>query len=1053
VSGRAGAGVVRGLRRGPIAGAGDVLTERVRPEALPPAADFLDPAVPPPGCLAALGRLGFRDPAGALANLRRLAETPDVRDQLAPLLPRLLHHLGATADPDMALNNLERLAAAVLDRRGFYTLLAGHPEAIPVLTTLVACSQFLADALVRSPQTVPWLLDPRVMQARSGEAMHAEVAAACRPFRTEEARLNALRRVKRRELCRIGLRDVLGDADLVTTTEELSELADACLAQAWAIVEPALHARYGRPGHGAADGHRAATGFAVIALGKHGGAELNYSSDIDLCFVYEAEGETDGPEVVSSRTYFARLAEQLVGALTAMTEEGTVYRVDLRLRPEGSGGPLALPLDAYRAYHATRGALWERQALIKARVAAGDERVGQAFLDLVREIVYRPGQEREALGEIRAMKNRIDRRLRARGQQERHVKLGVGGIRDIEFHVQALQLLYGGQDPWLRERNSLRALHRLAERGYLSWEESGRLAHAYVFLRTIEHRLQILHALQTHTLPADPDELAKLARRLGYAGDREAAARTFLLDYDRTRRTVRAAFEGFFDAPGREAPEAPPWDAATVAAVGFADPERARQNLRLLWEGPALVAVPGAVRAALRTLLRATLDALATVPDPDAALDALERFVATAGPRTAYLARLAEVPALLGGVLTFFTRSERLAQTLISRPELLDTLGPAAGAAPRSAPRLREAFGAFPVPGADDADRLRLFKQREELEIAWRDLVLGEEPIRVAWALGELAEACLGLAWERAMAAARAALGEPLIAGRPVPALVVGMGKLGGRELDYGSDLDLVVLYGGLGETGPEAHVFFDRVVDHLYMLLTAITRTGQAFRVDLRLRQGGKATALAHSLETLDRYLGEEAALWERQALVRARPILGDPALARRFMKLRCARVFGPGLSDAERAEIHRVRTRMELELGREGPGRVHLKFGAGGLVDVEFLVQVLQLTHGARHGRLRTASTRVALARLGTLGILPEATAGRLSEAYEFLRRLLRSLRLRQARPADCLPLTGHVLARLAREAGLDGGRALLARHREVAEFVRAEYRRVMQAAGGEA
>jgi glutamate-ammonia-ligase adenylyltransferase len=1027
-----------------------VLTDHPARSTLPPAGDFLDPAVPPPACLAALGHLGFHDPNGALANLRRLAETPDLRNQVAALLPRLLHHLGVSADPDMALNNLERLAAAALDRRGLYVLLAAHPEAIPILTTLVATSQFLADALIRSPQTVPWLLDPSVMRTRSREAMHAEVAGACRPFRTDEARLNALRRVKRRELCRIGLRDLLGDADLVTTTQELSELADACLAQARAMVEPALRERYGRPMHVGPDGERTPTGFAVIALGKHGGAELNYSSDIDLCFVYEDEGETDGPEIVSSRTYFARLAERLVGALTAMTEEGTVYRVDLRLRPEGTGGPLALPLAAYRSYHATRGVLWERQALIKARMAAGDERVGQAFVDLAREIVYRPGLEREALGEIRAMKNRIDVRLRARGQQERHVKLGVGGIRDIEFHIQALQLLYGGQDPWLRERNSLRALHRLAERGYLSWEESGRLAHGYVFLRTVEHRLQILHALQTHTLPADPDELAKLARRLGYTGDQAAVADAFLRDYNRTRRTVRTAFEGFFDASGREAPEAPPWDAAAVAAVGFADPERARQNLRLLWEGPALVAVPAAVRTALRTLLPATLAALGSVPDPDAALDALERFVATAGPRTAYLARLASTPALLGGMLTFFTRSERLAQTLISRPELLDALGPSAGARPRSARLLRTAFGEFAAPGTEDADRLRLFKQREELEIAWRDLVLGERPTRVAWALGELAEASVGIAWDLAAAEIRAGRGEPLVDGRPVPALIVGMGKLGGRELDYGSDLDLIVLHDGPRETAAEAHVYFDRVVDRLYTILTAITRTGQVFRVDLRLRQGGKATALAHSLETLDRYLGEEAALWERQALVRARPILGDPALARRFVALRRARVFGPGLAEEERAEIRHVRARMERELGREGPGRIHLKFGAGGLVDVEFLVQVLQLRHGARHGTLRTPSTRLALARLGALGLLPEATAGGLLDAYEFLRRLLRSLRLGQVRPADCLPTTGHVLARLARESGQDGGRALLARHRQVAEFVRAEYFRVV---GGDA
>jgi glutamate-ammonia-ligase adenylyltransferase len=274
--------------------------------------------------------------------------------------------------------------------------------------------------------------------------------------------------------------------------------------------------------------------------------------------------------------------------------------------------------------------------------------------------------------------------------------------------------------------------------------------------------------------------------------------------------------------------------------------------------------------------------------------------------------------------------------------------------------------------------------------------------------------------------------------------LVVGMGKLGGRELDYGSDLDLVVLHeaeetlaGGLA-----AHVYFDQVVDRLYALLTAITRTGQAFRVDLRLRPGGKGTALSHALPALRAYLEGEAALWERQALVKARPACGDTGLARRFQALRRSHVFGPGLSDGERAEIHHVRTRMEVELGREGPGRIHLKFGRGGLIDIEFLTQVLQLAHGRRHGALRTPSTRRALRALAALGLLPAATAEGLLAAYDFYKALLRSLRLRQIRPADCLPVTGQVLGRLAREMGCPSGRVLLDRHREVTAFVRARY-----------
>jgi glutamate-ammonia-ligase adenylyltransferase len=1005
---------------------------------LPSAAVLLDPAVPPAACLDAVAALGFADPAGALANLRRLSETDRQRAVLAALLPRLLRHLAAAADPDMALNNVERLAAAVFDRAGFYTLLGEHPQALTVVVTLAATSQFLTDSVIRSPQTLAWLLDPRVMRPRPREAMLEEVAAACRPFQSEEARANALRRVKRRELCRIGLLDILGDADLTTTTQELSNLADACLAQAWEIVRPGLVARYGEPRHGDGD---APTGFAIVALGKMGGEELNYSSDVDLCFVYEAEGETTGPEAVPSRAFFARAAERLLAVLTTPTEEGAVYRVDLRLRPEGTGGPLALPLDGYRQYHETRGLLWERQALIKARPAAGDERLGRAFLDLARRIAYRPGLEREAIGEIQAVKARIDRMLRARGRQERHVKLGVGGIREIEFHVQALQLLYGAQDPWLQERNSLRALHRLAERGYLSWEESRDLAHAYVFLRTVEHRLQVLHALQTHTLPGDPVELGKLARRLGYTGTLEAAGARFMAEYDATRRRVRAAFETLFATPPSRDPGPPPWAAAAVAAVPFADPERARQNLRLLWEGPPLVPAPGAVRRVLATLLPATLEALRHVPDPDAALNALERFVAAAGPRTAYLARLAQEPGLAERVLTLFARADRFAQSLITRPELLDELAdPRTLSVRRPARQLRAAFQALDASAVEGPDRLRLFKHAEELRIGWQDVVGRLPGPRVAWALGELAEACLAIAWAWAEEAVRPQLGPP-----PCPALVIGMGKLGGRELDYGSDLDLVVLYGG---NGPAA-VYFDRVVEQLHTRLAAITRTGQAFRIDLRLRQGGKGTALAHSLGSLETYLRAEAMLWERQAMVKARPVLGDPRLARDFAALRRARVFEPGLGEAERAEIHRVRTRMELELGREGPGRIHVKFGAGGLVDIEFLTQVLQLTHGKRHAALRTPSTRRALGRLGERGVLPAATARALIEAYDFEKALLRSLRLAQVRPADCLPSAGHLLHRLAREAGLAGGRALLERYRATAELVRKHYTAVMRGA----
>ncbi len=1010
-------------------------------------ADLLDPAAPADRGTPRLAALGFSDPALALANLRRLADTDRHRDLLAPLLPRLLRLLAASADPDMALNNLERYAEAVMDRAVLFTALATHPQAALVLITLAATSQFLADALCRHPQAFHWLLDPLVMRVRSREEMAEEIARALAPFATAEARANALRRVKQRELLRIGLRDILGDADLATTVEELSSLADAVLGQAWALVRGELEARHGRPHH-EAGGRRVPTAFSIIALGKLGGEELNYSSDIDLCFVYEAEGETDGPEPLPNRVFFARAAERLLDLLTAMTEEGYVYRVDLRLRPEGGKGALALPLLAYREYYETRAALWERQALIKARPAAGDEALGRAFSAMARPLIYRRDQERAVVSEIQAVKARIDRLLQAQGRQERHVKLGVGGIREIEFHVQAFQLLYGGQDPWLQERSTFQALHRLAERGYLGREEWARLASAYTFLRTVEHRLQIRDALQTHTLPRRPEELGKLARRLGYPGSPEAARARFQADYDQVRREVRSAFTEFFADPRPAVGEAPPpWSAEALSAVGFADPERARQNLTLLWQGPPLVPAPRQLRRALAVLLPAVLEVLRDLPDPDTALNQLERLVSAAGPRTAYLHRLAGDLALLRRVLILLARAEALAHSLITRPELLDELAEPESLARRVARRALEAeFWRTEGQGLEPPDRLRLWKRAQELRIAWQDLLGGLPGEQLGRALTELAESAIGLAWRLAEAEVERRYGPPRLDGRPVGALVVGLGKLGGRELDYGSDLDLFVLYEAEGETdGPERvphRIYFDRVVERLQGLLADITRTGQVFRVDLRLRPGGPGGSLAHSFEAFTAYAGEWAERWERQALIKARPVWGDPRLARRVGRFLRRHVFGPGLDDAGLAEIHRLRMRMEAELAKEGPGRLHVKFGAGGLLDIEFLVQALQLRHGAAHPSLRTPSTRWALRRLARLRLLGEPAARELLEAYDFIKRLLKGLRLAQHRPPDCLPTAGLGLARLARELGEPSGRALLDRYRETAEAVRAHY-----------
>ncbi|HZJ69984.1 MAG TPA: glutamate-ammonia-ligase adenylyltransferase, partial [Planctomycetota bacterium] len=350
-----------------------------------------------------------------------------------------------------------------------------------------------------------------------------DLAQSTAAFTRPEARANALRRFKYRQLLRVASRDILGDADLTVTTEELSHLADVALDAAWRWSDERLRAQYGAPQ--GPDG--APTGLAVIGMGKLGGEELNYSSDVDLIFVYGDDGETSGGEAgpVPNDQYFAEAVRAIAATLEAVTEEGHAFRVDLRLRPEGRSGALVLSLDGYRRYFADRAELWERQALIKARCCAGDAGVAARFFELTRAFVFRPGVDPAVVGEIRGMKREIDRSLSARGAERTNVKLGRGGIREVEFLVQALQLLYAGDDAWLRERNSLRAIFRLTERGYLSHGRGRFLGEALVFLRTVEHRLQILYEFQTHTLPAELPALGRLARRMGFGGRLDVARR------------------------------------------------------------------------------------------------------------------------------------------------------------------------------------------------------------------------------------------------------------------------------------------------------------------------------------------------------------------------------------------------------------------------------------------------------------------------------------------------------------------------------------------------
>jgi glutamate-ammonia-ligase adenylyltransferase len=516
-----------------------------------------------------------------------------------------------------------------------------------------------------------------------------------------------------------------------------------------------------------------------------------------------------------------------------------------------------------------------------------------------------------------------------------NVKLGRGGIREIEFLVQALQLLYGGDDPWLRERNSLKALFRLTERGYLAPDLGRRLSHALVHLRTVEHRLQILHEFQTHTLPTNAEALGRLARRLGQPGAPRTAARAFARRHRVVTATVHRAFRDFFaESRQRPAPRVRLPSLLALRATGFADPERARHNLRLILEGRPLVPYAGALRRALGRLLPALLDAVWKSPNPDEALNQFERFLAAAGPRAGLIDRLAGDPEMLQGLARLCAGGELLTQLLITQPELLTSL---ADQRVLARPKRRRAFRAAltPVlapalPTGERRDRLRRLKQAEELAVVWRYLLGVTDIDRYSREMTALAEATLAVGWALAVEVMVERHGPPRTAdGRFVPAVVVALGKLGGRELTTGSDLDLFVVFADDGETdGParvDAHTFWGGVVERLASALGDITAAGVAFPVDLRLRPGSKGSGFASSLAAATRYYESHGDLWERQTLTRTRLVLGDPALGRRVRAMLHAYVYGAPLERSGLKEIAEVRTRMEVELAKETPGRLH--------------------------------------------------------------------------------------------------------------------------------
>jgi glutamate-ammonia-ligase adenylyltransferase len=983
-----------------------------------------------------------------------------VADDLGPWLSR-------AADPAAAATNFEALLAAGWDPK---------PSLIEPLLRVCGASQVLA-AVLQSVAGVDaeWFeralglvaVAPAehvaALREASGAASVADVSAL-------------LRRHKRRQVLRIGARDLLRLAPVVETVRELSSLAEAAIEFAVSHARLQVAREYG--GFDAGDALR----FVVLGMGKLGGEELNFSSDVDLVYLFEGgRKESSGGErgTAGGSRFATRVAEIVTRTLSEVTGEGFVFRVDLRLRPEGQNGPIVNSLGAAITYYESLGQTWERAAMLKARPIAGDRDLGFSFLDEIAPFVYRRFLDFDTVEEIEAMKRKVDG-SRSHARLDRDVKLGPGGIREVEFIAQALQLVHGGRDQRLRSRATLATLRALADLGLLDRGESASLSEAYLFLRDVEHKLQIVHERQTQVIPQDVGEERLLARRLGYhlktargAGDggTPTEVERFRADLGRYRAGVRHSFEQlFFGARSeirREAEEdvvalletleRSPAAESRLASMGFADPEAAVANLLRLREGPPFAPASARRKKALFALAPALLAAIRKASDPDQALAHMAELISAIGARTSFLALLEQNPETLKLLVGLFGASRYLSNFFLRHPELLDSLVRADLAVVRkSRASLEEGLASLLAAAGDyetELDALRRFHNEELLRIGVNDIHGLLDASQVEEELSLLADVCLGGALDIARKALAARHGMP-----PGRFAVVGMGKLGRRALSYNADLDLIFVYDGTRDaaSGIGVHEYDTKLAQRLMVVLQLTTREGYVYKIDTRLRPSGSHGPLVSSLEAFREYHRTASALWERQALISARGAAGDPSLIAEVESVAENFVYGHGLSAQDVAEIARMRARMEHELARESAGRWDLKTGRGGLVDVEFVTEMLQLRYGHEHPNVRRRRTEDALDGLRDEGLLDGEHHRVLLGGYRFLRRVESRLRIERDQAVHALDPGDAKLAALARRLGyegMDAAKRLLEDLASTRERIRAVYDHYFGASGAEA
>ena len=997
------------------------------------------------GAAGPLKRLGFTDPEQAGRILDRLREAGDTgASQRRPRgrgkkpaesssgpPPEVLVSASVCGRPDRALRHFERFANAGGAPFTLYRRLAGSGPLCDGLLALLGHSGLLTDILVRDPGYLYWLLEETPFLSRAldrrrlGPGLRRDFDLGA----PGGAGLEQLRRAQRRELLRLGAAEILGLKDVARIGAELAWLADFVLDSVLETVARQLEERYGVPRD--QRGRRAR--FCVVALGKYGGEELNFSSDVDLLFVYDGEGTAavEGSQALDNYEFFTRLGETLIRELTRVTGEGSLYRVDMRLRPDGLRGPLVRSMRSYWVHYETRGELWERQMLIKARRAAGSVRLWKQFRQMLVSFVF-PGRLEEApQREIRHVKQRIEAKVE-KSRSPGNIKLRPGGIRDIEFVVQCLQLIGGGADRRARAGNTLEAIARLRAAGTLSASEARDLRAAYRFLRRLENLLQIESDRAVYQVPDSPAARTGLAAALDLDGP--AALDEEIRNH---LARVRAIYDDVFFAEPAADGEDLDWltaDPAAVeerlAALGFYDPEPARQVLAEMSSGPMMTEL---ARRNFGAMIPGVLAALGASPDPLQALVRLRGVISAYGAPGIFLQLLGSNAGFRRMLISICGASQYLTDLVVRDPALLDRL----------VTPVLPAGGAAPEGGADLGAAAR-YRNRELLRIGAEDLLGLSNPEETFLQLSDLADSMVRTAFRHAWRSCVQRRGRPRSRrGAEVGFACFAAGKYGGRELNFGSDLDLFFVYGAAGETGRSVdnNQFFSELAQVFMQTLKEMS-----YEVDARLRPEGRRAPIAIDLAGYRRYLKTRAIDWERLALSRSRPVTGDPDLCGKVQRAIRSFLFRDPVDGDRFERLVDIHGRLKESVQ---PGSVDIKRGRGGITDIEFIAQMLLITRGKTTPGLAMSGTRPLLVRLLESGLIGRDDGQILLPAYDRFREVEKGFRMMGNRPVTALP-AGAELERLARTLGAaDGGaleeelRQLMSDAREVFEGFVAEGR----------